>query len=117
MTDPMIPTAALPARLTGARDALATIYTWGAGLPIELRLAVTSAAAEIGAREPVGFPPARPPAADPGLTVETARKLCRRAHALLVAEITDAPPHRAVGLGLAARELAEALTDPTGAQP
>ena len=49
------------------------------------------------------------PAADPRLTSAAAAALLATARDLLLAEIADADPARAVGLALAARELTGAL--------
>jgi len=107
--DLTVPAAAQPARVAAARAALSTVNVWGRALPLPLRLAAAAAAAELQARAGLPCPPAPVPAADPRLTPAAAAALLATARDLLLAEIADAGPARAVGLALAARELTGAL--------
>jgi hypothetical protein len=109
MTEFTIPTASLSDELSAARDALATVMTWGGALPIELRLATSAAFTELEVREDLPYPPAVPAGADPQLTLASATALLARARDLIRDDIADAEPRRATGLGFAARELSDAL--------
>lgn len=112
MTDLTIPTAALSARLAGARNDLATISAWGGALPLELRLAVEMADCQLTVRNALPYPPTTPARQDPHLNVEKALTLIAGVRADLIAEIAGAADiPLAVSLGFAARELSDALND------